>query len=60
MLGHSGAISGFGSILDLLPAHNLGYLFSFNEECWQTSACEIISAFRTQLLERFFSDWGKP
>ena len=56
LLGHSGAISGFGSILDLLPAHNLGYFFSFNEECYQTSACEIISAFRTQLLERFFSD----
>jgi len=56
LLGHSGAISGFGSILDLLPAHDLGYLFSFNEECWQTSACEIISAFGTQLLERFFSD----
>jgi len=56
LLGHSGAISGFGSILDLLPAHNLGYFFSFNEECWQTSACEIISAFRTQLLERFSSD----
>ena len=56
LLGHTGAISGFGSSLDLLPAHNLGYFFSFNEECWQTSACEIISAFRTQLLERFFSD----
>jgi CubicO group peptidase (beta-lactamase class C family) len=56
LLGHSGAIRGFGSILDLLPEHNLGYFFSFNEECWQTSACEIISAFRTQLLERFFSD----
>ena len=56
LLGHSGAISGFGSILDLLPAHNLGYFFSFNEECWQTSACEIISTFRTQFLERFFSD----
>lgn len=56
LLGHSGAIRGFGSILDLLPEHNLGYFFSFNEECWQASACEIISAFRTQLLERFFSD----
>ncbi len=56
LLGHSGAISGFGSILALLPAHNLGYFFSFNEECWQTSACEIIPAFRTQLLERFLSD----
>ena len=56
LLGHSGAIRGFGSILDLLPAHNLGYFFSFNEECWQTSACEIISTFRTQFLERFFSD----
>jgi CubicO group peptidase (beta-lactamase class C family) len=56
LLGHTGAISGFGSSLDLLPAHNLGYFFSFNEECYQTSACEIISAFRTQLLETFFSD----
>ena len=56
LLGHTGAISGFGSSLDLLPDHNLGYFFSFNEECWQTSACEIIPAFRTQLLERFLSD----
>jgi len=34
----------------------LGYFFSFNEECYQTSACEIVSAFRKQFLDRFFSD----
>jgi CubicO group peptidase (beta-lactamase class C family) len=56
LLGHSGAISGFGSSLDLIPEHDLGYFFSFNEECYQTSACEIVSAFREQFLERFFSD----
>ena len=56
LLGHTGAIRGFGSSLNLLPTHNLGYFFSFNEECYQTSACEIISAFRTQFLARFCSD----
>jgi CubicO group peptidase (beta-lactamase class C family) len=56
LLGHSGAIGGFGSSLNLMPAHDLGYFFSFNEECYQTSACEIVSAFRTQFLEHFFSD----
>jgi CubicO group peptidase (beta-lactamase class C family) len=56
LLGHSGAICGFGSSLNLLPRHKLGYFFSFNEECYQTSACEIVSAFRQQFLERFFSD----
>ena len=54
LLGHSGAIRGFGASLNLLPEHNLGYFFSFNEECWQTSACGIISEFREQFLERFF------
>jgi CubicO group peptidase (beta-lactamase class C family) len=54
LLGHSGAIAGFGNSLNLLPGHNLGYFFSFNEECYQTSACEIVSAFRTQFLKRFF------
>jgi CubicO group peptidase (beta-lactamase class C family) len=54
LLGHSGAIRGFGSSLNLLPEHNLGYFFSFNEGCYQTSACEIISEFREQLLKRFF------
>jgi hypothetical protein len=57
LLGHSGSISGFGSSLNLLPVYNLGYYFSFKEECYRTSACEIVSAFRKQLLERFFSDW---
>lgn len=56
LLGHSGAIRGFGSSLNLLPEHNAGYFFSFNEECYQTSACELVSAFRQQLLERFVSD----
>jgi CubicO group peptidase (beta-lactamase class C family) len=55
LLGHSGAIRGFGSSLNLLPEQNLGYFFSFNEECYQTSACEIVSAFREQLLKRYFS-----
>ncbi len=55
-LGHSGAIRGFGTSLNLMPDHDLGYFFSFNEECYQTSACEIVSAFRQQFLARFFSD----
>lgn len=54
LLGHSGAIRGFGSSLNLLPEHNLGYFFSFNEECYLTSACKIISEFREQFLRRFF------
>ncbi|MFN2183074.1 MAG: serine hydrolase domain-containing protein [Anaerolineae bacterium] len=54
LLGHSGAIRGFGTSLNLLPEHNLGYFFSFNEECYETTACQIISEFRTQFLERFF------
>lgn len=56
LLGHSGAIRGFGSSLNLMPEHNLGYFFSFNEECYQTSACEVVSAFRKQFLKRFLSD----
>ncbi len=54
LLGHSGAIRGFGSSLDLLPEHNAGYFFSFNAECLETSACQIVSEFRKQFLERFF------
>lgn len=53
LIGHSGAIRGFGNIMDLLPEHNIGYFISFNEECHQTSACEIIPAFRKQFVERF-------
>jgi hypothetical protein len=33
-----------------------GYFFSFNQECHQTSACDIVPAFRQQLLEGFFLD----
>ncbi len=54
LIGHSGAIRGFGSILDLLPKHNLGYFFSFSLECLDSSACEIIPKFREQFLDRFF------
>jgi CubicO group peptidase (beta-lactamase class C family) len=56
LLGHSGAIRGFGTSLNLLPEHNAGYFFSFNEECYLTSACEIISAFREQFMNQFFSN----
>ena len=54
LLGHSGAIRGFGSILDLLPEDDAGYFFSFNEECYETTACEIISEFREEFLARFY------
>jgi CubicO group peptidase (beta-lactamase class C family) len=53
LLGHSGAIRGFGASLNLLPEHNAGYFFSFNAECYQSSACEIVSEFRGQFLEHF-------
>jgi len=56
LIGHSGAIRGFGNILDLLPEHHAGYFISFNEECYQTSACEIISSFRQELVQVFFSE----
>jgi CubicO group peptidase (beta-lactamase class C family) len=54
MLGHSGAIRGFGNSLNLLPEHGAGYFFSFNAECNETAACEIISEFRKQLIARFY------
>ena len=54
LIGHSGAIYGFGNILDLLPEHDLGYFFSFNLECMDSSACDIIPTFRQQFLDRFF------
>jgi CubicO group peptidase (beta-lactamase class C family) len=53
LLGHSGAIRGFGNSLDMLPEYNAGYFFSFNEECLDTSACQIVTEFRNQFLERF-------
>lgn len=53
LLGHSGAIKGFGDILDFFPEQGFGYFISFNEECWQTSACAIIQEFREQFSEQF-------
>jgi hypothetical protein len=53
-IGHSGAIRGFGSSLNLLPAHDMGFFFSFNEECYQTQACQIIRDFREEFLAYFF------
>jgi CubicO group peptidase (beta-lactamase class C family) len=53
LLGHSGAIRGFGSSLDMLPEYNAGYFFSFNAECLETSACQIVMEFRNQFFERF-------
>jgi CubicO group peptidase (beta-lactamase class C family) len=52
LLGHSGAIRGFGSFLGILPDHKIGYFLSFNEECYETSACDIIPEFR-----KAFADW---
>lgn len=54
MIGHSGATRGFGSSLDLLPEHGMGYFFSFNEECQETVACQILPEFRKAFLEQFF------
>jgi CubicO group peptidase (beta-lactamase class C family) len=54
MVGHSGAIRGFGTSLNLLPEHGMGYFISFNEECYQTTACEIIAEFREEFVQRFF------
>jgi hypothetical protein len=53
LLGHSGTIRGFGNSLNLLPEHNAGYFFAFNAECYETSACQIISEFRKQFLAQF-------
>lgn len=54
LIGHTGAIRGFGSVLDLLPERGAGYFISFNQECYRTSACEIIPRFRDQFVKRFF------
>jgi CubicO group peptidase (beta-lactamase class C family) len=56
LIGHSGATRGFGNSLNMLPDHNAGFFFSFNEECYQTSACDLLPSFRQQFLERFISD----
>jgi CubicO group peptidase (beta-lactamase class C family) len=54
LIGHSGSIRGFGNNLTLLPEHGLGYFFSFNAECINSDACEIIPAFREAFLDEFF------
>jgi CubicO group peptidase (beta-lactamase class C family) len=54
LLGHSGAIKGFGDMLEFFPDQGFGFFISFNEECWGTSACTIIQEFREQFAERFF------
>jgi CubicO group peptidase (beta-lactamase class C family) len=54
LIGHTGAIRGFGASLDLLPEHDMGYFFAFNEECYLTSACDIIPRFRREFAKRFF------
>jgi len=53
-VNHSGAIKGFGDILEFFPEQGFGYFISFNEECWQTSACTILQKFRDQFADRFF------
>ena len=53
LIGHSGAIRGFGNSMNLLPEYNMGYFFSFSAECYQTPACDIIPAFRKQFIEKF-------
>ena len=53
VVGHTGAIRGFGSTLDMFPAHRAGYFFAFNAECLESSACDIIPEFRRAFVERF-------
>jgi CubicO group peptidase (beta-lactamase class C family) len=54
MVGHGGAIRGFAASLNLLLEHDLGVFFALNEECYQTTACDILGEFRQQFTERFF------
>ncbi|HUW11850.1 MAG TPA: serine hydrolase domain-containing protein [Anaerolineae bacterium] len=53
VLGHTGAIRGFGATLDMFPEQGVGYFFALNAECWSSSACVIISQFRQAFAERF-------
>lgn len=55
ILGHTGAIRGFGSCMELFPEYGVGYFLSFNLECWGTSACGIIPQFRTAFVEHFLA-----
>ena len=53
LVGHSGSTLGFGSSFNLLPSYNMGYFISFNAECYQTNACQIISDFRREFINHF-------
>lgn len=55
VLGHTGAIRGFGSSLDLFPDYGVGYFLAFNLECYGTSACGIIPQFRQAFVEHFLT-----
>jgi CubicO group peptidase (beta-lactamase class C family) len=59
LIGHAGSIRGFGNTLQLIPEHDLGYFFSFNEECYLTSGCEIIPRFRDEFMGLYFPSTGK-
>ena len=54
LIGHSGAIRGFGAIMDLIPERDVGYFFAFNLECLDSSACEMIPEFRSAFMDLFF------
>jgi CubicO group peptidase (beta-lactamase class C family) len=60
LIGHGGAIRGFGSDLVLIPEHDLGYFLSFNEECYLTGACGIVGTFRSQFMDLFFPAETQP
>jgi CubicO group peptidase (beta-lactamase class C family) len=53
MLGHSGATRGFGSLVQFLPEHDMGFFIVFNQECLLTEACTILHEFRMQFLKQF-------
>ncbi len=54
LIGHGGAIRGFGSDLTLVPEQHLGYFLAFNEECYLTGACAIVGGLRSQFLDHFY------
>jgi len=54
MIGHSGSTLGFGNNLNMLPEYSMGYFISFNAECYQTNACQIISDFMREFINYFF------
>jgi len=56
VLGHTGAIMGFGSSLDLYPDQNMGTFMAFNAECYESSACAIIGEFRQAFVDHLLSN----